>query len=1135
MRRRMSGRKFSAALSVLTILTFYLPWAAQGYAQGAGATLTGTVTDRSGAVIPKAEISVKNAATGVTRSSETNSAGLYTAPGLPPGNYAVSVTAAGFSTALRTNVTLTVGAQQVLDFTMQVGQVSQNVEVTEEAPSIDLASSTISGSVDQRSVVGLPLNGRSWSDLATLQPGVSSIKTLPNVTNPDRIGRGLGNQLTITGARPQQNNYLINGVSMNDYTNGAPGSMLGGNLGVDAIQEFSVLTTNYSAANGRTSGGVISAVTKSGTNAFHGNAYEFLRNSALDADNFFDNANGIKKPPFRRNQFGASAGGPIRKDKTFVFGDYEGLRQALGVTQVNNVPSPAARNGILCAPPDCSTTTQITVDPLVKPYLAFYPLPNPNVPLVCPFDSCVPGTGDTGIYSFAGSQISTENYFTVRLDHNFSAKDQLFGTYMYDSSPLSQNDEFNNKIIYARTRRQIVTVQENHIFSPSFLNSFRLGFNRSFGASPLSATAVNPLAADTTLGFAPGNTVGIIRVPGLTDFSGGLSTQAPQLWAWNSFQESDDIFLTRGVHSIRFGANVERIQDNSFSVTAPGGTFKFSSLSDFLTNQPSNIRIAFPGLITPRHLRQTIFGAYVQDDIRVFRNLTVNLGLRYEMATVPSETSGKLASLTQLTGTELHLGNPLFANPTLRNFEPRVGLAWDPFHNGKTSVRSGFGMFDVLPLPIELRGAVFAVWPFFDAASLANLPPGSFPIGAFSLLKPDETNARVDYFEPKPPRNYVMQWNLSIQQEITPSTAILVAYVGSRTVHNVLQTDNSDIVLPKVTSAGYLWSCGPDPLPIAGGTGGPCVSGYSPTGTNDSPILNDTLNPHVGAISGTFFNSDAIYHALQVQVTKKMSHGFQAQASYTWSRSIDTSSGSTDGDQFLNGISSLFFFDRRVRRGPSDFNVGQNLVLTYDWNIPTPRGVSGLLAWPLSGWEWGGILTAQGGVPFTPLLDGDLLGLNNTDPFDFPARLPGPGCQSGVNPGNPANYIKLECLGLPTAPASFGAQCAPLKGAASPAPSGQVYCANLLVSSGRNTLVGPGLVTFDMSLFKNIPIKRISETFNVQFRTEFFNILNRPNFSPPTGNNIIFDGDGKRVGNAGAVDSTSTTSRQVQFALKVVW
>jgi hypothetical protein len=370
-----------------------------------------------------------------------------------------------------------------------------------------------------------------------------------------------------------------------------------------------------------------------------------------------------------------------------------------------------------------------------------------------------------------------------------------------------------------------------------------------------------------------------------------------------------------------------------------------------------------------------------------------------------------------------------------------------------------------------------------------------------------------------------MQWNLSVQQEITPSTSVLVAYVGSRAIHNVLQTDNSDIVLPtEHTPLGYLWPCGPD------GSGSQCVAGFSPDGTQ-----TPTFNPNVGSISGTFFNSDAVYHALQVQLTKKMSHGFQFQAGYTWSKSLDTSSGSTDGDQFLNGISSLLFFDRKLRRGPSDFNVGQNLVLTYEWNIPAPRGLSGFLAWPLSGWEWGGILTAQGGVPFTPLVDGDFLGLNNTDPFDFPARLKGPGCHSAVNPGNPDNYIKLECFGLPTAPASMTAQCAPLTGAASPPPSGQVYCSNLLVNSGRNTLTGPGLVNFDMSLFKNNPVKRISETFNVQFRTEFFNILNRPNFSPPTDNNIIFDGSGAPVGGAGLVDSTSTTSRQIQFAVKIVW
>jgi hypothetical protein len=1065
------------SLAVLALL-LVLGVAALGSAASA-ATLNGTVADSSGKIIPEATVTATNVETNIASSNVTDRSGLYVIPNLPPGTYRVTVQKAGFKTIVRRDVVLHTDNVMEMNFSMQVGSLEQSITIEAGAPVVELASPTISGTVNQTAVLELPLNGRSWTDLATLQPGVASIKALPNVTNPDRIGRGLGNQLTITGGRPQQNNYLINGISMNDYTNGAPGSMLGGNLGVDAIQEFSVLTTNYSSAYGRTSGGVISAVTRSGTNGFHGNVYEFLRNSALDARNFFD---GTAVPPFRRNQFGASEGGPIQKDKTFFFGDYEGLRQALSVSQVDTVPSPAARNGFLCAPPDCSTTTQVAVSPSVRPFFGFYPLP--NGPLLCPFNSCVSGAGDTGIFSFAGAQDSTEDFFTTRIDHTFSSKDTLFGTYMFDNSSLTQNDEFNNKIIHARTRRQIVTVQENHIFRPSLLNSLRLGFNRSFGAAPLSATAVNPLAADTSLGFAPGNTAGIIDVPGFTEFSGGLSTQAPQRWAWNSYQADDDIFLTRGVHSLQFGANVERIQDNSFAETSAGGKFTFNSLTDFLTNQPLTMGVAIPGLVTPRNLRQTIFGAYFQDDIRVVPNLTVNVGLRYEMATVPSEVNGKLSTLRQLTGTQLHLGSPLFANPTLRNFEPRIGFAWDPFHDGKTAVRGGFGMFDVLPLPIELRGTVFAVWPFFGSFDAHNLFPGSFPSGAFSLITPNESNARVEYIDPNPPRNYVMQWNLSIQRELTSGTAILIAYVGSRAVHNVLQTDDSDIVLPTLTPQGYLW-----PSPVGSG---------------------QILNRNVGHVSGTFFNSDATYHGLEVQISKRMSHGLQAQGSYTWSRGIDTSSGSTDGDQFKNGISSLFFFDRRLRRGPSDFNVGQNLVVNYDWTLPTPRSISGPLAWTLSGWEWGGILTLTGGVPFTAILGGDVLGLNNTDPFDFPTRLRRPGCHSLVNPGNVNNYIKLQCFAFPTPP-------------------------NLLTASGRNVLIGPGLAEFDMSLFKNNPVRRISDSFNVQFRAEAFNIFNRSNFLPPTDNNTLFDGSGNPVPGAGLIDLTSTTSRQIQFAVKILW
>jgi len=318
--------------------------------------------------------------------------------------------------------------------------------------------------------------------------------------------------LSVSGGRPQQNNYLLNGISINDYTNQAPGSILGGNLGVDAVSEFSVLTSNQGAEYGRTSGGVISAITRTGTNRFHGSAYEFLRNSALDARNYFDPPT---IAPFRRNQFGVSAGGPIQKDKTFIFGDYEGLRQSLGLSMVDNVPSLAARSGQL-------STGNVIVDPLVAPYLAFYPLPNGLV------------SGDTGIYSFSGSAITTENYFTTRVDHKFSDNDSLAGSYMYDSSPSSQNDEFNNKLIFTKTKRQLISLEENHLFRSSLMNSLRLGYHREFAAAPSGSKAINPLAADTSLGYVPGDTVGFIGVPGLTFFSGGLSTQQPAEFNWNS-------------------------------------------------------------------------------------------------------------------------------------------------------------------------------------------------------------------------------------------------------------------------------------------------------------------------------------------------------------------------------------------------------------------------------------------------------------------------------------------------------------------------------------------------------------------------------------------------------------------------
>src|SRR5437016_782866 len=346
-------------------------------AQVAGGTITGTVVDSSGRVIPNAGVSITNTATGINRSVTTNEDGLYIAPNLLPASYELTFTAPGFRTDVRTGIELTVGATVTLNTTMQVGGTKETVQVQTEPPDVQLNTSDISAVVNATTVRELPLNGRSWTDLAALQPGVDTIHTQPDFSaGTDRGNRGFGQQLTISGARPQQNNYRLDGVSVNDYANGSPGSVLGGSLGVDAIQEFSVLTSNYSAEYGKTSGGVVNAITRSGTNQIHGSAYEFLRNSALDARNFFD-AGGV--PPFKRNQFGGSAGGPIQKDRTFVFGDYEAVRQSKGVSVLDIVPSAAARAGNLCSVPStptaCSPNT-VAVDASAQKYLPLYPLPD---------------------------------------------------------------------------------------------------------------------------------------------------------------------------------------------------------------------------------------------------------------------------------------------------------------------------------------------------------------------------------------------------------------------------------------------------------------------------------------------------------------------------------------------------------------------------------------------------------------------------------------------------------------------------------------------------------------------------------------------------------------------------------------
>jgi len=1081
----------------VTLLLFFVS-SAPVVAQEAGGTIVGTVTDPTGAAVGSANVTIKNVATGVERNSTTNADGVYAAPNLIPGTYEITVTATGFATVSMQGVGLLAGERREVDIDMRLGQVSDKVNViSSEISDVQLGSSEVRGVVDSHTVNELPLNGRDWTSLTLLEPGVAQVRTQKalGVSN-DRPNRGLGTDVTIGGNRPQGNNYQLDGVSINDYSSGAPGSVTGGVLGVDAVQEFSVVTSNAPANYGKTSGGVINAASRSGTNAFHGSAYEFIRNSKLDTRNFFDTAQdasgNLIVPPFKRNQFGATAGGPIIKDRTFFFADYEGMRQSLSQTNAITVPSQNAHNGIL-------VSGNVTVDPKVVPYLNLFPLPSS------------PTTGDTGSFKFVAKQVTNEDFATGRIDHKISQSDSLFGTYVFDRGQQQNPDAYNFKLIGNHSSRQTFALEESHIFTPTLVNTARFGFNRDVVIAFTTLSAINPAAADTTLGFNPGLPVGIITVgSGVTQFSGGLGAISAYRFHFNSFQAFEDLFWTRNKHSLKFGFYAERIQANQFTQGAsPDGFYTFGSLSNFLQNMPTTFQTLLGTSRTPRDLRQSVFGGYIQDDYKIKPRLTLNLGLRYEMATVPTETANQLSTLVSFTDTTPHLGSPYYSNPTLRNFAPRVGFAWDPFGDGETSVRGAFGIYDALPLPYQFQLLTLLSAPFTEGAS-TPVVAGDFPSGGFAKAS-NPTNLRNAYVEQNPHRSYVEQWTLNVHREVFRTLTVTAGYVGSHGVHLPFHADEINDIQPTLTSAGYLWP-------------GPGV-----TGTRLFPNLG-------GQVSTVQWSTSSTYHGLNLSAIKRLSHGLQFQGSYTFSRSIDTGSSGIAGDTFGNSVSSLPLFNPQVRKGLSDFDVRHVGAINAIWLVPNPANWSEVPKWIGSGWQIGGIYTITSGLPFTPTIGGDPLGLKGADLYAFPNRVPGCDPVNSNFKGNGLHYLNLNCFTLPLAPASMTASCKPFPGATTAAPAGQVYCANLLGNSGRNTVSGPGLQDFDFSLFKNNPVHRISETFNVQFRWEVFNIFNHANFNPPApGARQAFATSGA-LNNAGLLTSpTITTSRQMQFALKFVW
>lgn len=1018
-------------LTVVCAVVLLLSGAA--LAQTTTASVSGVVKDKSGAILPGVSVTVTNVGTKLARPVISDDQGRYLAPELTPGSYEVEASLTGFQTAVRTGIELTVGRHAIVDLTLEVGAVAEKVVVSGEAPLVETTSSSMAGLVNEDQIKDLPLNGRNFIQLSLLETGVVHARNAGSSTVD-----GGGVKISFHGARTDYNNFMMDGTSVNSTNAQAIGGASNGAMGVETIKEFQVITSNYSAEFGRGVGGIINVVTKSGTNNLRGSAFYFHRNDNLDARNFFDL--GANPPEFKRNQFGLSVGGPIRKDKTFVFGGYEGLREGLGQTLIATVPSVAGRQGIIPG-------GAVTVDPGVRPYLDLWPIPNGR-----DFND---GTGE---YFRSDTQTTRQDFFQARVDHSFADSASLFVRYTIDDST-----KLNPRTIptYTQTdniRSQYVTIEHKQILSPTVLNVFRFGFNRT-NVRYLEDIA-DPRIANPSIWFIPNASVpglGPIGVSGLTEVGGTINR--PQLRLDNAFQWIDTLNATRGTHSLKLGGEVQRIQSNENMTFRGQGIFTFANLRSFLLAQAANFTGVTANSDWVRGWRQTDMAVFVQDDWRVRSNLTLNLGLRWEVSTDPIEVNGKASHIVNpAVDSQAVVGNPLMK---LRkaNFGPRVGFAWDPQGNGKSSIRGGFGLFDqmivryfysdgrILPPFIQnISGAA----PSFPHPSLSQI--------AAPVIQP------IPYDTKTP---YMMHYNLAIQRELIPGSVLSVGYVGSRGLHLSFNRDLNNAV-PQILADGRK---------------------FFQAGLQ-------RRNPAWGEVRYKDFNGDSYYNGLQVKFTQRMLHGLQAQTSYTFARSVDTAS-------VANGIPTQDPEDIRAERALSDFDVRHVSVTSFIYDVPSKKGLKGIASGVFGGWQVNGILNLTTGMPVTATTTAGLDRDRDraTTNLNRPDLIPG----KSNNPvlGGPDRYFD---------PASFRLQDLGFFG-----------------TTGRNTIIGPGLASFDMGASKRVAIR---EGTNVQVRLEVFNLFNRANFGQPSGN-VFQAATGVASGSVGRIRNTVGTSRQIQLGLKL--
>jgi len=945
-------------------------------AQQNTAELSGTVADSTSAVLVGVRITVRQPLTGFMRESHTNSAGLYTFTQLPLGIYTVTVSQNGFQTEIREGVELTIGQKARLDINMSVGIVSAETVITSGVSQVETQSAALSSVMDKDSIRELPLNGRDIVQLALLKPGVA-----PSRRSSDSAGNGV--QLSVGGRRPNQISFVLDQTDINDGNNNTPGSVSGVLLGVDTLQEFRVLTNGYSAEYGRSAGGVISAVTRSGDNQWHGSAFEFVRNSAFDAKNFFDPAN-QKIPHFARNQFGGVFSGPIARNRTFFLASYEGLRQRLGITNQAIVPNAAARSG------DILGLAKITVNPAVPAYLNLVPLPNGR------------DFGDgTGQFISSASNLDDEDFLAGRVDHRFSDRTSIFGRYTFNNARVQVPDNLQLFSSGAASRNQYATGQLTRIFNERLLNNVRFSYNRSTSRTTPEALG----SIDPALSFFPGQPLGQISLTGL--FSIGPSRFGPNFNELNLFQLGDDLSWVVSRHSLKLGFDHREIYLPTSRPQSPYGFYQFTSLANFLRATPSSVELALPGSEAVRRWRQSMTAAYVQDDFRLSRQLTLNAGLRYERTSVPHEIDGLEANLRNpLTDKTTTVGQ-LYQNPSNLNFAPRVGLAWDPFGDGKTSVRASFGVF-FDPLWTDFyANAANRTPPFYTLGSVRN---PVFPNASAVTSSPNFVLGRQDTLVYEPQNPYSLHTNFSIQREVVKNGTLIVAFVRQRGLHEVRLVDQNQAI-PTIQEDGRKFF----------------------------PANSVVRNPNFSGIRHKTTDGQSSYNSLQTSFEYRRGKYLSFHTSYTWSKAIDDGSIVTTqgGDNELPQDPD----SRGAERGLSNYDLRHYFVSYMTTELPHIGGPK----WLTAGWQFNAISTLASGNPFAVVVGFDQARARfqaGSSP-QRPDLVPG----HSNNPilGGPNKYFDTTAFALPTAG----------------------YYGNL----GRNTLVGPGMIALDLAANKTFRLR----------------------------------------------------------------